>query len=83
MAKERRTRGSGTIRETGEGTGIWQIRYVVGYRPDGLPKQRAENIRGTRRQAERVLRERLAAIEGGTYVDRKKRDSRAIPGLLA
>ena len=66
----RRTRGSGTIRDRGEG--VWQIRYVVGYRPDGQPKQRAENIKGTRRQAEKVLRERLAAVETGNYVERKK-----------
>jgi integrase len=53
-------------------TGSWRLRY------DGLPdatgnrKQITETVRGTRKEAERVLRERLAAIENGGYVPKQK-----------
>lgn len=44
----------------------WRVVYDVPA-PDGTRKQRVESAR-TRREAERLLRERLAAIDGGSYV---------------
>lgn len=61
---------NGSIRQRSKGS--WQIRY------DGPPdtkRQRkyiSETIQGTKRGAERVLRERLAAIENGGYVPKQK-----------
>jgi len=66
----RRTKGTGSIRV--KAPGIWQIRYDVGFTPDGKRKERAENIKGTRREAEKVLRERLACVESGKYLDKSK-----------
>ena len=59
----KRAYDSGSIRQKGRG---WQIRY----RKDGERKH--EQVNGTFKQAEKVLRERLVAIEKGEYVGKKK-----------
>ena len=35
--------------------GVWRLRVVVGYRPDGQPRQASRTVRGTRRTAESDL----------------------------
>ena len=63
----------GSLRQRSKGS--WQIRYDG---PSDLPGQRkylAETVQGTRRDAERVLRERLAAIEKGAYAPSTRRRS--------
>ena len=59
---------NGSIRQRSKGT--WQLRYDAP--PDGAGKRRfvSETVKGNKREAERVLRERLAAIENGGYVPR-------------
>ena len=61
---------NGSIRQRSKGT--WQLRYDAP--PDGTGKRRfvSETVRGNKKDAERVLRERLAAIENGGYVPRDK-----------
>ena len=59
----KRAYDSGSIRKKGRG---WQIRY----RKDGQRKY--EQVTGTFKLAEKVLRERLVAIEKGEYVGKKK-----------
>jgi len=59
----KRAYDSGSIRQKGRG---WQIRY----RKDG--ERKYEQVNGTFKQAEKVLRERLVAIETGEYVGKKK-----------
>jgi integrase len=59
----KRAYDSGSIRPKGRG---WQIRY----RKDGQRKY--EQVTGTFKLAEKVLRERLVAIEKGEYVGKKK-----------
>jgi integrase len=59
----KRAYDSGSIRQKGRG---WQIRY----RKDGQRKY--EQVNGTFKLAEKVLRERLVAIEKGEYVGKKK-----------
>ena len=59
----KRAYDSGSIRQKGRG---WQIRY----RKDG--ERKYEQVNGTFKQAEKVLRERLVAIEKGEYVGTKK-----------
>ena len=61
---------NGSIRQRSKGT--WQLRYDAP--PDGTGKRRfvSETVQGTKKEAERVLRERLSAIENGGYVSRDK-----------
>ena len=59
----KRAYDSGSIRQKGRG---WQIRY----RKDG--ERKYEQVNGTFKRAEKVLRERLVAIEKGEYVGKKK-----------
>ena len=61
---------NGSIRQRSKGS--WQIRYDAP--PDGTGKRRfiSETVKGTKKEAERVLRERLAAIENGSHVNRTK-----------
>ena len=46
----------------------WQIRYYGPPDPKGKRKQINETIRGTKPEAERVLRERITAVETGNFV---------------
>jgi integrase len=52
--------------------GSWQIFYDL--RPDGTGKrrQKTETVKGNKKDAERLLRERLACLENGGYVARDK-----------
>lgn len=40
--------------------------------PNGERKQVMETIRGPKREAQRALRERIAAVEGGAYVPKRR-----------
>jgi integrase len=60
-------RGSITQRTPGS----WFIRYD-GPEVDGKRRQVAETVRGTRKTAERVLRERMAKVENGGYVPKQR-----------
>ena len=74
---------NGSISQRSKGT--WQLRYDAP--PDGSGdltrhdeppggngkrKQVNETVRGSRKEAEKVLRERLLAVESGNYVARNK-----------
>ena len=65
---QRRTRGSGSIRERAKG--VWQIRYDGAPDIDGKTKKIAETVRGSKREAERVLRERVGAVDAGAYIEK-------------
>jgi integrase len=60
----------GSIRQRSKGS--WQLRYEAP--PDGTGKRKylSETVKGNKKDAERVLRERLAAIENGGYVAKHK-----------
>ena len=64
----------GSIRQRSRGT--WQLRYDVLDAETGKRRYASETIRGTKKEAEKVLTERLAAVETGNYV-RKNRESLA------
>jgi integrase len=61
---------NGSIRQRSKGT--WQLRYDAP--PDGTGKRRfiSETVKGNKKDADRVLRERLAAIENGGHVSKHK-----------
>lgn len=60
----------GSIRQRSKGS--WQIRYEGPPDATGTRKYLSETVRGTRKDVERVLRGRLAAIENGGYVPKNK-----------
>ena len=51
----------GTIEE--RAPGVWRLRVVVGYRPDGQPRQASRTVRGTRRTAQSELAKFVAEAE--------------------
>ncbi len=53
----------GTMTETS--AGIWRLRVVVGYRPDGQPRQASRTVHGTLRTAQSDLAKVLTDAEGG------------------
>lgn len=57
---------NGSIRQRSKGTG--ELRYDAP--PDGTGKRRylSETVKGNKKEAERALRDWLAAIENGGYV---------------
>ena len=56
----------GSIRQ--RSIGSWQLRYEGPPDSTGRRKYLNETVQGTRKEAERLLRERLASIENGGYV---------------
>ena len=64
---QRRAKGSGSIRKRGAAS--WELRYE-GPMVDGERKTIYESVRGSRAQADRALRERLAQVEQGSYLPR-------------
>lgn len=64
----RRAKGGGSIRQRTKGS--WQIRYDGPPGENGRLTKLSETVRGSRRGAERVLRERLGLVESGAYVSK-------------
>ncbi len=53
----------GTIQQVRPG--VWRLRVVVGYRPDGQPRQASRTVHGTRRTAESELARFLVEADHG------------------
>ena len=66
----RRAKGAGSIRQRGKGS--WQIRYDGPPDANGKITKLSEAVRGSRRDAEKALRERLGIVEDGSYVAKNK-----------
>lgn len=66
----RRARGAGSIRQRTKGS--WQVRYDSPPDESGKLTKISETVRGSRRDAERVLRERLGMVESGAFVPETK-----------
>lgn len=64
---QRRTKGSGTIQERPDNK--WRIRYQVQDKPR---KWGSQTINGTRKMAEKALREKLVTLDSGDYVPKTK-----------
>ena len=45
--------------------GVWRLRVVVGYRPDGQPRQASRTVHGMRRVAQSQLAKLVAEVENG------------------
>ena len=66
----RRAKGAGSVRQRGKGS--WQIRYDGPPDANGKITKLSEAVRGSRRDAEKVLRDRLGVVEDGSYVAKNK-----------
>ena len=62
---QRRIKGTGTIQE--RGVNKWRIRYQVPSE-DGKRKWGSQTIKGTRKMAEKSLRQKLVVLDSGHYV---------------
>ena len=62
----RRAKGTGSVRERSKGK--WELRYDGPPDASGKRPKVYESVRGSRRDAERVLRERLGVVDSGSYV---------------
>ena len=62
----KRARHTGSIQERGKGS--WRLRYWLPPDADGKRKQATETVRGTKKEAEVILRERQTAVENGGFV---------------
>jgi len=61
----RRARHTGTIEKRGNS---WRIRYYIEPDSNGRSKQATETVRGTKKDAEKVLRDRITSVEQGCYI---------------
>ena len=64
------SRREGSITQRNKGS--WQLRYYGPPDANGKQKRLTETVRGLKSDAEKLLRERMAAIENGGYVPRDK-----------
>lgn len=64
-----KSRREGTVTQRSKGS--YQIRYSVP-ESDGKRKQVNESVKGTKKDAEKALRERLASLDNGHYIDKCK-----------
>ena len=64
------SRREGSITQRNKGS--WQIRYYSPPDANGKHKRITETVKGLKSDAEKLLRERLAAIENGGYVPKDK-----------
>jgi integrase len=66
----RRAKGTGSVRERSKGR--WEVRYDGPPDAAGTGPKVYESVHGSRRDAERVLRQRLGVVEDGNYVPGSK-----------
>ena len=59
----------GSIRKRSEDS--WSVRYDGPPGPNGKRTQKEEAVRGTKRDAERLLRQRQTEVEDGRFVQRQ------------
>ena len=72
MEMSKRARHTGSIHERSKGS--WRIRYWLSPDADGKQKQATETVRGTRKEAESALRERITAVENGGYIAKTRQN---------
>ncbi len=61
----------GSIRQRSKGS--WEIFYDMGADPvTGKRRQKSQTVKGTKRDAQRILREVLLSLEQGSYVKPNK-----------
>ena len=58
--------------DPGKAAGSWYLRFDMGIGPDGKRQQKRVRIKGTKKEAERRLREMLVELERGVYVEPTK-----------
>ena len=60
----------GSIQQRSKGS--WRLRYDGPPDANGKRKQVTETVRGTKKQADQIMRERMAALDSGSYVAKHK-----------
>ena len=70
-SESKKSRRQGTVKQRHKGS--WEIRYYGPADQNGKQKRIGETVRGTKKEAEKLLRDRLSAIEDGSHIDKSKR----------
>ena len=65
-----KSRRQGTVKQRHKGS--WEVRYYSLADQNGKQKRMSETVKGTKKDAEKLLRERLSAVENGSHVDKSK-----------
>ena len=65
-----KSRRQGTVKQRHKGS--WEIRYYGPADHNGKQKRIQETVRGTKKEAEKILRDRLSAIEDDSHIDKSK-----------
>ena len=65
-----KSRRQGTVTQRYKGS--FQLRYTV-VDTNGKRKQVNETVKGTKKEAEKILRERLSAVDNGSHIDKSKK----------
>ena len=67
-----RRQGTVTHTPTSYDKNVYRIRYSLPTEKNGKQKRVAETVRGTKKEAEKILRKRLASVDSGLYVNKHK-----------
>jgi integrase len=68
----RRAKGSGSVREVPEGSGVWRVRVFVGVDPvTRAPRQVERTVKGGRKAAERKRDELAREVQAGVYGEKR------------
>ena len=66
----KKSRRQGTVNQRHKGS--WEIRYYGPADQNGNQKRISETVKGAKKEAEKLLRDRLTAIEDGSHIDKSK-----------
>ena len=65
-----KSRRQGTVNQRYKGS--WELKWYGPADQNGNQKRISETVRGTKKEAEKVLRERLLSVDNGSFVDKSK-----------
>ena len=65
-----KSRRQGTVNQRYKGS--WELKWYGPADQNGNQKRISETVRGTKKEAEKILRERLLSVDNGSFVDKSK-----------
>ena len=65
-----KSRRQGTVNQRYKGS--WELKWYGPADQNGNQKRISETVRGTKKEAEKVLRERLSSVDNGSFVNKSK-----------
>ena len=65
-----KSRRQGTVNQRYKGS--WELKWYGPADQNGNQKRISETVRGTKKEAEKILRERLLSVDNGSFIDKSK-----------